>query len=261
MGADFADDEYGVSGRELELGRVRVEASEVVDSVNEARRATEGWMTGKECVYAGFCASFVYFVMGRPGMQVTTRGGSESMRLAASVALDGPNAFAVLDDEDGLRAVEGVRWGAAGAGAGWRGDRRGRWDWDCGGGGSSWVGRIEPADFKRKEEGGCVGCVVGGVGAGVDGDKDCFGAATGAVKARQAGERRSNSEAKNRCVAVARAGSGKESGSSMAKKKGYAPESSDDRPGVVVVVVAVVVVGVVVGLCEDEIACRLECVW
>ena len=46
------------------------------------------------------------------------------------------------------------------------------------------------------------------------------------------------------------------------KKKGYAPESSDDRPGVVVVVVAVVaVVDVVVGLCEDEIACRLECVW
>ena len=150
LGADFAEDEYGVSGRELELGRVRVEASEVVDSVNEARRATEGWMTGKECVYAGFCASFVYFVMGRPGMQVTTRGGSESMRLAASVALDGPNAFAVLDDEDGLRVVEGVRWG----GGGWSGDASGLWDWDCGGGdGSSWVG-IGPADFKRKEEGG-----------------------------------------------------------------------------------------------------------
>lgn len=114
LGADFAD-EYGVSGRELELGRVRVDASEVVDSVNEARTATEGWI-GKEDVYAGLCASFVYFVMGRPGMQVTTRGGSESMRLAASVALDGPNAFAVfaaLDDDgvDAVRAVEGVRWG------------------------------------------------------------------------------------------------------------------------------------------------------
>jgi hypothetical protein len=50
LGADFAEDEYGVSGRELELGRVRVDASEVVDSVNEARTATEGWMMGKEDV-------------------------------------------------------------------------------------------------------------------------------------------------------------------------------------------------------------------
>jgi hypothetical protein len=43
-----AEDEYGVSGRELELGRVRVDASEAVDSVNEPMTATEGWMTGND---------------------------------------------------------------------------------------------------------------------------------------------------------------------------------------------------------------------
>ena len=106
-------------------------------------------MTGNEDVYAGFCASFVYFVMGRPGMQVTTRGGSESIRLAASVALDGPNALA----DAAVRVVEGVRLGGGGGCWGWGG-----WDsWDSWG--SCWgcdksLVIIGPAVFKRNEEGG-----------------------------------------------------------------------------------------------------------
>lgn len=82
-----------------------MDAREVVDSVKEESKATEGWIGTKEVVYAGFCASFVYFVIGRPGTQVTTRGGSESIRLAASVVLDRPNTFVFL----AVRVVEGVR--------------------------------------------------------------------------------------------------------------------------------------------------------
>jgi hypothetical protein len=84
---------------------VRVEAREVVDSVNEAWKAEVGWMGTNEEEYAGFWASFVYFMMGRPGMQETTTGESASMRRAASVALDGPSALADL----GAEAEEGVR--------------------------------------------------------------------------------------------------------------------------------------------------------
>jgi hypothetical protein len=87
------------------------------------------------------------------------------------------------------------------------------------------VVRIGPADFKRKEEGGWVG---GGAGAGVDGDKDCFGAATGAGS--------SDDRAGVVVVVVV-------------------------VVAIVAIVAVVAVVGVVAGVCEEEIGCRFVCVW